>query len=274
MTEELLQIMSLVSYGNAFLLKEETSSNYYPNNSVFQYINELRFCDLKKTFFSANLKENVVATDPIEWFKLLKKENCKKISLHYYSYIENNSKPAYHYAGFVGGAQVWHIETIFNNYSHFWAKKWELKNKKDEIDMKKWTVSFCRKTEKYPSENIHFDIDEMRKELDQSLSNISEFAHKENLIDWENTFNQAKNILSNPLPEKEYNRNDFIIFKNYSFQAQQLLFATCKSWCFGGMGWWNDNIFSDQIKGEKITQQLYETINKSIIAVINSNLRI
>ena len=51
-------------------------------------------------------------------------------------------------------------------------------------------------------------------------------------------------MLNSKNPAVEY-YNDFIPGDALSLQARQLLFSASKAYVFGGMGSWNDNIYSN-----------------------------
>lgn len=269
MTTELAQLITLTSYGNEFLATGQLDSNFYPNNSVFQYCNLVDFHDFKKGFLSSKQTDIVSATNPNEWFDLLKKENCKKIRLYYKPSTDRTYGAEYMLAGFAGGAGTWFIETIFEKFSHFWSKRWMV-TQKDAPDNKIWSINYGRVVSNQQTANMQFDLSELKNKLSATLTDITDLAYKENMQDWAKRFEKANQILESPAPEKEYYHKDLIVLKNYPLRSRQLIFATGEAWVFGGMGWWNDNAFNDKERYERLTQQLYETINYSIVGFSNS----
>lgn len=272
MQTELPQIISLTSYGNDFVKTGEVPENYFPDGTLFQHCNKVDFRDFKKSFFSSKQTESVSANNPLEWFKLLKKEGCVKLRLYYRPAEENKFGPEYNLAGFVGGAGTWLIETNFGNYSHYWQKRWQVTNK-DVADKKIWGVSYARVVDKMQPTNQQGDIDKLKTQFGDTIKSLIEFCTQQNLKGWLDTFEKANNILLDPTPNKLYYHHDLIVTKNYSLAAQQLLFSAGTSWVFGGMGWWNDMGFDDkevQAKYLLLSQQLYGQLLQSIIASTNS----
>jgi hypothetical protein len=80
MTGILAQTIVLTSYGNEYL-RTGKLSNFYPQNSTFQHCNSIDFKEIKKKNIFTSKKEFIVASNPMEWFALLKKEGCTKLTL-------------------------------------------------------------------------------------------------------------------------------------------------------------------------------------------------
>ena len=272
MQTELAQIISLTSYGNEFIKDGTIDGNYFPKNTVFQYCNLVDFRDFRKSFLASKPVESISANNPIDWFKLLKKEGCTKLRLYYQSAIKNEFGPEYMLSGLIGGAGTWLIETGFGNYSHYWQKRWQVTNK-DAPDNKIWAVNYARVIKKFPVTNQQNDINEAKLKLTDTVRELIEFCIAKDLKHWLEVFKKTDKILSDPTPNKLYYHHDLLVIKNYSLAAQQLLFAAGEAWVFGGMGSWNDNGFNDEITQEnylRLTQQLYDQLLQSILAATNS----
>jgi len=272
MQGELSQIISLTSYGNGFFNNEHLIENYFPNNTTFQFCNSVDFRDFKKRSFSSKFDETIFAKNPLEWFRNLKKQGCQKLRLYYEGSTNAASDPEYNTVGFVGGGGTWLIESIFDNHSSYWHKRWQVTNQNAD-DRKIWSVDYGRTLEKFPITNQQLDIVSITSQLKDILIQLVEFCHQQNLKGWAETFGKALHIFSSQEPNKDYYHYDLIALKNYPVSSQQLLFAVGKSWVFGGMGWWNDMSFENEAINEsylKLSQQLYETLVKGIVAVTNS----
>ncbi|HLA58184.1 MAG TPA: hypothetical protein VK622_05470 [Puia sp.] len=272
MQTELAQIISLTSYGNEFMRTEQVDQNYFPGSSVFQHCNLVDFRDFKKSFFSSKKTESVSANNPLDWFRLLKKEGCVKLRLYYKPTEKNEFGPEYNLAGFSGGAGTWLIETNFGGYSHYWQKRWQV-TQKDAPDNKVWGVNYARIVEKFTPANQQLDVEETKSKLAKTIKELVDFCLQQDLKSWLDTFQKADKILSDPTPNKLYYHQDLLVVKNYSLNAQQLLFAAGTAWVFGGMGWWNDMGFNEKDAQEiyiRLSQQLYEQLLQSILATSNS----
>ncbi len=268
MTTELAQLIALTSYGNEFLNSGNLEKTFYPDNSTLQPCNQVTFSAFKKRLPFLKRKEIQLAQDPNSWFRYLKESSCKAIRIYYRPTGSFSFDPEYMLAGMVGGGGQWLLETIFDGYSHYWSKNWA--TKENAPDNKIWTVNYGRYNSKLPSQNLQIDITEERNLLSNVLDNIRDFAREESMHTCADRFEKAKFILNHPNPQNEYYHHDLILLQNYSLAAAQLIFAAGEAWVFGGMGWWNDNHFDDTQRYETLTEQLYQTINRSIIAVANS----
>ncbi len=272
MQTELAQIISLTSYGNEFVKSQVIDEKYFPGNTVFQYCNSVDFRDIKKSVLFSKSIESISANNPIEWFKLLQTEGCKKIRLYYQPAPKNEFGPEYMLAGFAGGAGTWLIETCFKGYSHFWQKQWKVTHK-GASDNKIWSVNYARILEKNPITDQQKDIDDTKLKFRDTLEQLTGLCAENDLTHWMDIFGKALRTLSSSEPGTLYYHHDLIVNKNYSLEAQQLLFAAGNAWVFGGMGSWNDIGFSNETTQKiylKLSQNLYEQIIDGIIAATNS----
>jgi hypothetical protein len=272
MQTELAQIISLTSFGNEFIRNGELSSNYFSDNTVFKHCKTVDFRDVKKAFFFSKRTETIASENPLEWFRLLKKEGCIKLRLYYKPAEKSQFGPEYNLAGFVGGAGTWLIETNYGNYSHYWQKRWQATDKGDP-DNKIWSVNYARFVQKFAPTNQQVGIPQTKSKFAETINELIDFCDRQQLKNWLETFKKASEILSASEPSKLYYHYDLIVRKNYSLPSQQLLFAAGAAWFFGGMGWWNDMGFEEQKVQEKylqLSQQLYDQLIQSILATINS----
>lgn len=155
MQGELSQIISSASYGNEFLTNGSLIENYFPNNTTFQFCDLVDFKDFRRKWLSSKPEEIDYAQNPIDWFINLQKEGCKKLRL-YYKPAAETSRPEYDSVGFVGGGGTWLIEGIFDGYSTYWHKRWQVTNQNAE-DGKIWSVNYGRTLEKSAKTNQQLD---------------------------------------------------------------------------------------------------------------------
>jgi hypothetical protein len=266
------QLISLTSYGNAFLQAGELSDDFYPGNSTFRSCNHVDFKILKKSLFSPAPKEVLIAKDPYDWFRLLKKDGCKKIRLYYHQAENQPAGEAHKLAGMVGGGGTWMIETIYRRHSNYWFNRWEVTNK-DAPEGKIWSVSYGMIDKAQPTTDTQLDIREVYSLLDQALAAITDFAERQQLPEWANVFTKARAILSDDVPGTAYYHQDLLADKHYSLTARQVLFAAGAAWVFGGMGSWNDlgfNTAEESKTYNEVSAGLFDSINQSILAVANA----
>lgn len=272
MTGILSQIIALTTFGNDFLKNGKIPTDFNSTNTTFQFCNRVDFREFKKQFFSSKPKEKIVAENPTKWFEYLKADGCKHLRL-YFEYSKDQSFAKDHkLAGLVGGGGTWLIEAVYDNYSNYWANRWEVTNQ-NAADNKIWTVNYGMTVAKQHTSNLQIDNEKTKNELRQTLTEIADFAFRQNLQNWGEKFDKAKLILDSSSPEENYYHKDLIPLDNYSLTAKQILFSAGSSWVFGGMGSWNDLWFDskeDEKTYDRLSEQLYSNINKAIIAATNT----
>ncbi len=272
MTGILSQIIALTAYGNNYLINGKIPTDFNSANTTFQFCNKVEFRDFKKMFFFLKPKETIISSNPTEWFKYLKSCGCQHLRL-YFEYSEDQSFAKDHQlAELVGGGGSWLIEAIYDNYSNYWANKWEVTNQ-NATDNKIWSVNYGITVKKQHISNLQIDNQKIKDKLRHTLTEIADFAFKKNLQSWGEQFDKAKETLDSFSPEENYYHKDLIPIDNYSVTAKQILFSAVSAWVFGGMGSWNDLGFEskeDNEKYDRLSDQLYSNINEAIIAGINT----
>jgi len=266
MTGTLVQIITITSFGNDFLKKGKLT-DFYPQNSSFQFCDFVDFREIKKKNFFSSKKEVIIAKNPIEWFENIKNNGCKKLRL----YHQNDKENDHQMAGFIGGGGNWFIETVYSNHSDFWLGLW---NHDENLIEKPWQVTYSKAVEKQPTRNQQFDVKTTSAELNNILERITDFAFKETSENWGSIFENAKKTLNSGSPETGFYHNDIMRKENYDLQNRQLLLSASKAFVFGGMGSWNDMGFENEEKNttyNELSFQLYNSINKSIVCAINND---
>lgn len=272
MTGIVAQIIALTAYGNDFLKQGNIPVDFYSANTTFQHCNKVDFREFKRQFFFLKPKEHAVANDPIEWFHYLKSEGCVKLRLYFEHSDDQSFAKDYKLAGLVGGGGTWLIEAVYDNYSNYWANRWEVSHK-NAPNNKIWTVNYGMTAKKQKSINLQIDNQEIKEQFRLTLTEISAFAVQQNLNDWSDQFEAAKITLDSLTPETHFYHTDLIPIDKYSLTAKQLVFAAGTAWVFGGMGSWNDLGFSNKENEEtydRLSEQLYSSINEAIIAGTNT----
>lgn len=272
MTGILAQLIALTAYGNEFLKNGNVPADFNSANTTFQFCNKVGFGIIKKTFFFSKPVEKPVAENPVKWFEYLKNSGCRNLRLYFEHSKDQSFAKDHKLAGLVGGGGSWLIESVYNGYSIYWANRWEVTNK-DAIDNKIWTVNYLTNLAEQPVSNLQININKIKDDLQQTLTEIAAFAFKHDLQNWGELFDKAKSTLQSSLPEENYYNKDIVPLGNYSLSAKQVLFSAAIAWVFGGMGSWNDLGFEnteDDETYDRLSAQLYSDIIKAVIAVVNT----
>lgn len=271
MVGTIAQKIAIVSHGNESLLTDKIN-DIFLENTTFQFCKAVNFIGLYDIKENKKSKGYLIASNSNEWFKFLKKENCKKLKLFYLRPKKSESFEVYKIAGFIGGGGTWLIEAVYDGYSDFWTSKWKVTDKKAN-DRKIWTVYYSKIDFHKALKTKKDDIDKIEAEFSNVLYELIEFSHLKNLSRFEVIFKTAQKTLDSLTPDEHYYHKDLVVKANYKLIARQLLFSAGISWVFGGMGSWNDLGFSDKKDNETyndLSKKLYDIICKSILASINS----
>lgn len=264
MNGSLALLIALISYGNNYIIYGAEIPKLDFNNSTLIYCNMLNFYNN-----ALAIKSDIVAQSPQEWFKFLKKDGCRKLRIYYTHSNEIESKD-FESAGFVGGGGDWLIEAVYANHSNYWVLTESVINQ-NAPDNRIWESNFTVRKNK-PSTSKLISIEIAKKNLSVALNKITLFAAENNLKGWATEFENANKNLDNPQPHVEY-YDDFVFKDQLSLSAKQLLFSASLSYVFGGMGSWNDNLFSSPEKEKlntELTSKLYDGVNEAIVSALNN----
>lgn len=271
MTGPLSQIITLTSFGNHFLFNNRLEASFLDNLS-FRFCNKADFRVFERPFFFTQQKEKVIAPNPNNWFRYLKKSGCKKLRLYFRSSADQSFAKDYKLAGLIGGGGNWFIEEVYENYSNAWANRWEV-TQKDDPNQNIWTVNYVQTLSELPTMDLQISQQKCKDNLEETLTEIEAFAFGQGFEYWGEQFTKAKLTLKSSNPENSYYNKELISLHNYSLTARQILYSAGTAWVFGAMGSWNDLGFDakeDNDKYEALTEKLYERVNQAIISATNS----
>jgi hypothetical protein len=264
----LAQLVALASYGNA-CLRGKAIGAFFPENSTFQFCNTVDFLSLNPT--KTGFTEELLADSPLKWLDFLKSKNCVRLKLAHIP-TPNPQTPDHKLAGFIGGGGRWLIESVYKIDSDFWEARWQGNNPK-AAGKKVWRVSYgalARNTKR--TADRAQDLAVIRRQLEQILDLICEFARKHKLDNFAAFFQSGLDCLAGSQTLEKIYHKDLVPVGWYSTEAEQILTAVSAAWVFGGMGSWNDLGFEgeDNKLYENLSAQLYRQINESIVAAVNS----
>lgn len=248
MLTEIAQVITIVSYGNAFLNGERNLEAYTNLKRKSKNIEFKDGCTKDKRIF---------ARDVMEWFKYLEKNGCNKIRLLV------TPKPNGIFEGVMINESVqWTIETIFKEYSDYWTYLWH-------NDYTEYLRIRCNQS----ITNSQSNLEIVRMDLEQTLNKMIDFAYSINLEADAKFFTHSKKELFSNDPHEPEVHQDIVISSNYGLLAKQILFGAISSWCFSGMGSWSDSFVfpsEKQKTKENITKELFFSICSAIVASVNS----
>jgi hypothetical protein len=246
--------IQLTAYGNAVLRGNFPVEKFFPENPTFKNSQRIGF-------FKTDREEPYkIASDPEEWFGILKENNCESLNL-YRSFPENSPAPERQMSAFMGGSS-WFVVTNHHKSSSYWLAK--PGNRK--------SLGLYYNVSNEPVFSLNFSSPgEQKEKMKNILSRIHSFASKKGIKNFADSFQKALNELDSDTP-LSYNPQ-FIPTEFYPLEARQLLSSVFYAWVFGGMGSWNDLHFpetEDQKKYGQLSDELFSTLIESIESGANA----
>jgi hypothetical protein len=270
MNGPIAQIVALSCYGNAFLQGVDVGE-FFPKNSTCMFCDRVTFITFKKTFLGKS-KEREIAKTPDEWFKFLKAAGAAGLRV---SRTRQNDP---HFsdrklAGLVGGGGTWSMEVLLpKNRSEFWVARWEVWNQ-NAPEQRIWRVIYGRVSEGVTRNSTPNDLQSTSTRLAQALGEIHSFSVKQDCGGFAQFFADALDTLGSGGKNLHGYHKDLAPAGLLSDQARTILDACQRAWVFGAMGSWNDMGFDgeDQKEYERVSEQLFQTLNQAISVAANQS---
>ncbi|TFH09254.1 MAG: hypothetical protein E4H14_04795 [Candidatus Thorarchaeota archaeon] len=263
MSQKLVQVVALVTYGNLFL--QGRSNEFDFEKLVTENCYGRDFIDPPIDKIAGSTK--VIASDTNNWFKYLKDMGAKQLKL-FYKKSSHIDLPDHITTAFVGGGSQWLIEVQFDNSSDLYLSEWYPSTEIGLNTSKAHCVRFNHDIAHL--DDVSESVQKAREKLSKSLQDLADFARKFDYArNWVNNFNNALMTLQEFEPSMS---DEFLPLGMYSKEARQLIEAAFASWVFGGMGSWNDMNFGEtnHAKYESLSESLYTTLCEAIVAAVNS----
>ena len=272
MQTSITQTLALVVFGNKFLAGRSVEG-FWPNATVFEFCRDVKFLDRQG---------QALAPNPQVWFERLKPKKAR--ALKWLGKAENadtvglqlrygsTGKDDRSTVGFVGGGGHWLIEQVTRSGKcRLWEGHWELGDR-NAPDQKIWDVSYrCTGDGKPSPVQPTTLIPSIRDQLDKVLREIAVFAQEAGANQFASSFERAYLALSSNDPLREPYHIEFRD-GDLTLPAMQLLGAIFHGWVFGGMGSWNDNPVGDNARNAALSNRLFDTLVRAIVAVANSTI--
>jgi hypothetical protein len=263
MSQKFIQLVALVTYGNLCLQNRNT--DFKLDKLITDNCYRIDFIDNPTTEIAGSVR--VLATDVSKWYRYLQNKNAVRLKLHYHT-ASHSDLPDHVSAAFVGGGSHWLIEVQYENNSEIYLSEW-IPSEEWQLDTRK--THYVRIETSTPHlEDVIIPIEKARKNLDDVLHELVKFAGKfEYSKNWADYFTRSRKVLTEFTPDAS---DDFLPAGIYSLKSHQLIQAVFSSWCFGGMGSWNDLAFNgkDQELYESLSGQLYTVLCDSLVTAVNT----
>ena len=173
-------------------------------------------------------------------------------------------------AGFVGGGGNWSIEVMRpDGTSEIWLDRWVAGNW-DAPDQKIWRVTYGHAATAATAKAAPADLSAVAAHFKAALERTLAFAER-NSGHFAGSFRQALACLAGSTRCSAYHR-DLAIDGSLPGEALALLNAAQPAWVFGGMGSWNDLVFTgpDGDLYEDVTSALYTAVLEGVATATNA----
>jgi hypothetical protein len=167
------------------------------------------------------------------------------------------------------GTDAWIVQSRFDPRADrdprpWWGRWWPFGPKRVE---RPWEVSFIRvPMAPHAVPGPAPDVGRCTARLGRALDDNRDFAVRWKLESWATFFAAARAALDGA-PPSGADLPDFAAPDVFGAAANRLLVAAGMSWCFGGMGTWNDIIVSDDAEQERqfaLATELYDAVVEAV----------
>jgi len=269
-TKEVLpQLISLVTYGNEFLVDGQTTDppELFPAHSTFERARSSRF------LLVSNPASGPIATGTRDWYVHLKSTGTKRLWFVVSPKEFESHKDATW--GWYKGDIPWGIRADRESIHDFWIPEWRSTSvtRGSQTDKRIWDVVYRSVERKDLSSLDDMTTDQAVSQLHDALEEVVKFASKAKLNSWRPVFQHALESGSSTEVEIPDHR-DLIPQNACEGKPRQLLALSLLSWVFGGMGWWNDvGPFYNPITNSRyhqVTDRLYAAVLTALVVGANT----
>jgi hypothetical protein len=262
MTGELSQMIWLTSAVNAYLIEQLDAADFYPGNPIFHHAQNVRF--VQPGWLGIGGK--TLAEEPRSWLAQLRQKGAKRAHL-----CRTRSATALpHHGNDSINGDSWALQIDFPGHCDHWTTQWETARTRAG-DGKIWSITY-RLTEREPyAPTPQVPLLPIVKEMKTALASIRHFTDAREMQHWTDIFDSAIRCLDEGPSFPEYVKP--VSLSHYPRDAQRLLAASYRAWVFGGMGSWNDLVFSlseDNQTHDSLSRLLHATIVKAVQESVNS----
>ncbi len=262
------QLVALACHFNA-RARGASSAAFFPVNSTCQFCEYARFVQRRVRWFGRAGDWELVAETPDQWLSTQAKSSRRALITREPGRDSRLSDRMA--AGFVGGGGTWELWIVESGRADAWNPAWQVGNR-TAPDRRIWRVTYARTATRVAREILAEPLEPLRARFENALSKALVFCGRHNVEGFASQFRNAVESLSSANPFSLVYHKDLAPAGTLSLAAQQLLAGSSAAWVFGGMGSWNDLYFdsADKDDYERISDELFEVVNRSIVAATNS----
>lgn len=234
------QCVALVTYAQAWI-RGQTEQLNWEQNVWFAHTENF-------TFGIGGPENQIVATDPNEWFRALPEHRITSAALFIEPYVEGSD--SYTMVAFAGSDRWAPLTTHPDGYDIIWIEKPTFEKRGDSGVWHVYRGGYRLRPEQ---ERIRSSIDEAANELERRLEEIKTFQelHRPDEEGFGLMFEaglrqlRGRGLSTRSVPptsgsDEVFERCLTLFPSGANPKAVALVAAVDASWALGGMGWWND----------------------------------
>lgn len=221
------QLVSIATWANALLRRGADVTALNRGHSTLRVCNKVAFAEIRGLIRS---REVPIAADPLTWLRLLRDEGCKAVRLRNVAVMSASDSAAEPTSETVKTAEPgWKLETQFDDTVDRWRARWNLTNRY-AAENRNWSVVYTRVERKAaPTTDPGGDLAALRERLIAAVSELQDFAGRQNQAQWEECLAKARTILELEKPFEESAYPDLLPRVGGTQPARQVLAACCQA---------------------------------------------
>jgi hypothetical protein len=269
---ELAQVIALAAHGSAWLkgILPGPPPPLDADNSTFQYVRRVRF-----DFCSSSVQTTATVADVGGWLQGARAREIDRLWLLIPDprvvVTDGEHAPDRMLVAFAGAGQWFLLGTSAEPPRELWRGSWTVGDE-GAPDRRIWDIEYSGEPVAGTIEPVQGDISVCAQRLLDALEQIEAFAREQQLGDWADWFAEAREL--DQVNDPSYHP-DMLPNVGYSEPARRLLAMATRTWVFGGMGSWNDLVFSvqqDESEYERLSAALYAAVLAAFVAAVNTEL--
>ncbi|MBD1367367.1 hypothetical protein IDJ77_26380 [Mucilaginibacter sp. ZT4R22] len=260
------QLISLICNYNNYIKNGNIPRDYLDSN-VFENCETVGYILLRNYVNRVGLDGDIVAANPVKWFRYLEKDGCLKLSLHYRLPTSPKLKDSRTPNSLKGSL---YIEAVYDKYSNFWFCRWF--KQKESLGGENWNVRYYLAYRFEDTIDEKVSLQKARNRLHDVLQKSISFASDNDFLQWADIFSIAFNVLNSPEPQTIFAKSGLIENDASLLQKRQVLYATLIAFISPDEDLWQVKP-SDTKKSvalTSLTEKFYGALIASLIATANT----
>lgn len=226
MVATVAQLVSIATWANGLLRRGADATALNRDHSTLRVCNKVAFADIRGLIRS---REVPIAADPLTWLKLLRDEGCKAVRIHHVAATDAGPAADPTSEATKAAEPGWKLEARIEDTVDRWRAQWNLTNRYAPQN-RSWSVVYTRVERKAaPTNDPGLDLGALREHLTVALSDLQDFADRQNQASWSECLAKARSILDLEKPFEDSAYPDLLPRVAGTLAGRQMLAACCQA---------------------------------------------